>query len=355
MDERTTEQKILEAAIECIEREGIEGTTIRKIAGIAGVNSAAINYYFRSKDHLIRRALDLSLGNAFDWEDFAASQQLPPAQRIKAIMEELVRGALRYPGITRAHFHPILSEGRYDIPAVRAINHLLEELEAELSEKGTGLSDTALRQAIVQIVGGTLIPAVFVPRMFRDFSGIDFSEPDSISGYIESLADNLLGNPQGVQSGQLVVREADPSGEMEEMRALFREYAAELGEDLTFQGFHEELQELPGEYAPPGGSLYLAFFGGNPAGCVAMRRINDSTCEMKRLFVRPQYRRQKVGEALVRTIIASARTRGYGVMKLDSLIRLKAAYQLYRRFGFRETNPYIYNPLPGAVYMEVDL
>ena len=158
-----------------------------------------------------------------------------------------------------------------------------------------------------------------------------------------------------MSEGVLVIRAADPKEDMDRVRALFRQYVTELGEDLGFQGFEEELQTLPGEYSWPAGSLYLAWADEQPAGCIAMRRLDENTCEMKRLYVRPEYRGRKLGGHLVRTIIASARAHNYKVMKLDSLRRLKSAYTLYKSFGFRETEPYTYNPLPEAVYMELRL
>ena len=153
----------------------------------------------------------------------------------------------------------------------------------------------------------------------------------------------------------MVIRAADPKEDMDRVRSLFRQYVTELGEDLGFQGFEEELQSLPGEYSWPSGSLYLAWAGEQPAGCIAMRRIDAHTCEMKRLYVQPEYRGRELGWLLIRTIIASARAHNYEVMKLDSLRRLKSAYNLYKSFGFRETEPYTYNPLPEAVYMQLNL
>lgn len=157
------------------------------------------------------------------------------------------------------------------------------------------------------------------------------------------------------QMSRYIIREVDPDSELDILRNLFREYVEELGDDLDFQGFQEELKNLPGQYSPPRGSLYLALVEGSPAGCIALRNIDGTTCEMKRLFVRPEYRSMKIGRALVETLLADARSRGYRTMKLDTLERLEAAYQLYRSLGFRETAPYTYNPLPGAVFMETDL
>lgn len=153
----------------------------------------------------------------------------------------------------------------------------------------------------------------------------------------------------------LVIREADPKEDMDRVRTLFRQYIQELDEDLSFQGFEEELESLPGEYSWPTGSLYLALANEQPVGCIAMRRIDETACEMKRLYVQPEHRGKNIGRLLVRTIISSAGAHGYKTMKLDSLKRLKSAYRLYRSFGFQETQPYTYNPLPEAVYMQLTL
>jgi GNAT superfamily N-acetyltransferase len=131
-----------------------------------------------------------------------------------------------------------------------------------------------------------------------------------------------------------------------DVRQLFLEYAASLGIDLCFQGFEQELAGLPGKYAPPEGALILALVDGKPAGCVALRLIDAELCEMKRLGL---------GRALVMRIIEEARTRGYHAMRLDTLSSMVAAQRLYASFGFSYIEPYIYNPVEGAQYMELKL
>jgi ribosomal protein S18 acetylase RimI-like enzyme len=147
---------------------------------------------------------------------------------------------------------------------------------------------------------------------------------------------------------------------IEEARRLFVEYAGSLGFSLCFQGFDRELEELPGEYAPPGGRLYLAVAdsGQGPvtAGCVALRQMADGVCEMKRLYVCPQFRGQGAGGALVDEVIRAARELGYRRMRLDTIgPRMKEAVALYRSVGFREIAPYRENPIAGALYMELEL
>jgi putative acetyltransferase len=154
-----------------------------------------------------------------------------------------------------------------------------------------------------------------------------------------------------------------------ELRALFREYAASLGLDLEFQGFERELAELPGAYAPPRGCILLApspsgldLEGGaeairrkGAAGCVALRPLAGEVCEMKRLYVRPAYRRRGLGRALCLRLMAQGARLGYRLMRLDTLSSLEEAGALYRSLGFREIPPYYHNPLPGALFFERSL
>ncbi len=144
-------------------------------------------------------------------------------------------------------------------------------------------------------------------------------------------------------------------GDMPLVRTLFEEYGRSLGIDLSFQDFDRELASLPGKYAPPDGTVILASHDGTPCGCVAVRKIDARACEMKRLYVRPVTRGLGVGQELVRRILEDARGRGYAVMRLDTLVTMKSAVALYRGFGFREIAPYIFNPIPGALYMERSL
>jgi putative acetyltransferase len=155
--------------------------------------------------------------------------------------------------------------------------------------------------------------------------------------------------------GLIEIQTAEGDESVGHVRALFKEYASSLGVDLSFQDFAEELAALPGEYAPPAGTLLLAFCDGRPAGCVALRPFEGKTCEMKRLYVRHPFRGKGVGRRLALAVVERARERGYRRMRLDTLPWMNEAIELYRTLGFRSIEPYRRNPVPGAVFMELDL
>jgi len=142
-------------------------------------------------------------------------------------------------------------------------------------------------------------------------------------------------------------------------RLVLREYAESLGVDLSFQGFEEELAELPGAYASPGGLMLLAIVDGAIAGSGAFRPLPDAdypnACEMKRLFVRPAFRRFGLGRVLAQALMDRATEAGYSSMLLDTLDDMEAARGLYENLGFVEVPPFYFNPVPGAHYLKAEL
>lgn len=142
-------------------------------------------------------------------------------------------------------------------------------------------------------------------------------------------------------------------------RLIFREYADSLDVDLCFQGFDAELASLPGEYAAPAGQLLLAMVDEELAGCGAFRALRDvdfaNACEMKRLYVRPAFRRFGLGRLVAQRLLDDARRAGYSTMLLDTLDDMESARELYAALGFEDIPPYYFNPLPGAHYLKADL
>jgi putative acetyltransferase len=140
------------------------------------------------------------------------------------------------------------------------------------------------------------------------------------------------------------------------IRELFLEYAQSLGFSLCFQSFDKELAELPGEYAAPEGRLLLATCEGQSAGCVALHKLDHEICEMKRLYVRPEFRGKGLGKILAERIIGEAHQIGYKQLRLDTVEPLmRTAVKMYRTLGFREIAPYRPNPIEGTLYMEISL
>lgn len=141
--------------------------------------------------------------------------------------------------------------------------------------------------------------------------------------------------------------------QMDVVKKLFIEYQKELGHDLCFQDFTRELNSLPGKYQEPAGHILLIKDEKKDifAGCVALKKHNENTCEMKRLFILPEFRNKGYGKILINKIINIAKSKNYQYMILDTLMELKPALYLYRKFGFNETKPYYNNPIKSVIYM----
>ncbi len=152
------------------------------------------------------------------------------------------------------------------------------------------------------------------------------------------------------------LKQVESDEDVQQSRALFEEYAAWLGLSLCFQNFDKELAELPGNYAPPNGRLFLAVENDQVAGCVALRKIGEGIGEMKRLYVRSEFRGKGLGRLLTETIIQTARESGYQRLRLDTLPgRMDQAIAMYRSLGFRDIEPYYNNPYGDAAFMELNL
>ncbi len=143
--------------------------------------------------------------------------------------------------------------------------------------------------------------------------------------------------------------------DLNEVRGLFREYADSLNIDLGFQDFEAELAGLPGKYKLPEGRILLAWSGTEATGCVALRPLERGACEMKRLYVRPQARGQQLGRRLAERICQEARSAGYSRICLDTLPTMAAAIELYTALGFKPIAPYVFNPVPGALFLALEL
>jgi len=157
------------------------------------------------------------------------------------------------------------------------------------------------------------------------------------------------------QEYMLEILKAESGENLEWVRELFGEYADTLDFGLDFQDFEEELANLPGDYVQPKGCLLLATYKGQSVGCVGLRKLSEGVCEMKRLYVREQFRGLGIGRALAEAVIEEARKIGYNYMRLDTVPSMEVARKLYVSLGFKQTSPYRYNPIEDAVFMELTL
>lgn len=155
------------------------------------------------------------------------------------------------------------------------------------------------------------------------------------------------------ESVALELIQAETARQLELIRSLFKEYERAIGVDLCFQNFAEELATLPGRYAPPDGRLYICVVGGDPVGCVALRRADHESGEMKRLYLRERFRGRGYGKRIAREILDQARDIGYRRVVLDTLPGMLEAQGIYASLGFKAMAPYAFNPIPGVYYLEM--
>ena len=154
---------------------------------------------------------------------------------------------------------------------------------------------------------------------------------------------------------EVLFKIANTPQDFQEGESLFRQYAASLQLDLSFQDFESELKTIDQQYQAPKGALLLACIEGRAVGCVGVRELEGETAELKRMFVRPEYRGLQIGHRMLGQILAVAKELGYKKIRLDTMPDMTQAQNLYRSFGFSEIRPYRFNPVAGAVYMEKDL
>ena len=184
--------RIILAAIECIEEHGMHRTTIRRIADRAGVNSAAISYYFRSKKRVIDLALEQAFNNAFDWGDFSYSEDAPAAERLYAILDHLVLGALRYPNVSRAANYATLLEGRYDTPGMHRMGQFLTQIVDDLSDRGVTSDRSRLSLAVAQICAASFLYAGTMPHTTDELLAGSLDDPVVRERYLRTLIEGLL-------------------------------------------------------------------------------------------------------------------------------------------------------------------
>ena len=152
------------------------------------------------------------------------------------------------------------------------------------------------------------------------------------------------------------LKEAKSFEEYQLVAELFKEYAAQIGHDLAFQNFNEELQKIESHYSPPGGSIFIAYNEeGTPVGCFGIRKLDSSICELKRTYLKKEFRGLGIGNLLLRKAIEVARELGYQKMRLDTLPTMDSAIKLYEKTGFYKIEPYRFNPIEGALYYEFKL
>jgi putative acetyltransferase len=153
----------------------------------------------------------------------------------------------------------------------------------------------------------------------------------------------------------MIIRDATTPDDLAAIRQLFEEYVAWLGVDLSYQGFAQELANLPGYFAPPQGRLLLAVDSEGPIGCVAIRPLGTGACEMKRLYIRTSHQRRGIGRTLAQRVISEARAAGYTTMLLDTLPHMAGAIGLYESLGFKRRHAYYDTPLAETVFFELPL
>jgi AcrR family transcriptional regulator len=187
----SVEEKIINATIDCIEKYGFSGATNRRIAQAADVNIAAINYYFRSKEILIQRVMEITLRNAFDLSTMEPIPGDSAQERCLNVMLHIAQGGLNYPGLTRAHFYNLLAEGKQDALLVEHANRFIDYLAADMLDHGCALAQDELKLALIQIFSA-VITGILAPTLFAQQHGLRLDQPEACRSYLTRLVDRLL-------------------------------------------------------------------------------------------------------------------------------------------------------------------
>jgi len=185
------EQKIIEATINCIEKYGLENVTNSLISEEAEVNSAAVSYYFRGKDNLIRIAQETALRNGFEWADYAQTEGLHPREQLKAILIQLAEGAQRYPNLTKSFFADAFLRGDYSGLGVQKLNEFLRVVLEHIQPKCPSVGPETLKSVIYRTFCGGVLPVITFPRLLDNFLGGAADNKDAVSAHIEALIDRL--------------------------------------------------------------------------------------------------------------------------------------------------------------------
>ena len=188
----TPELRIINATIDCIEQYGLQGATNRRIAEKADVNVAAINYYFRSKQNLMDQVMNLTLDNAFDWEDLFILPDDTPQQWCVEILVDLTKGALNYRGLTRAHFSGMMLDGDYNSLGARRMTAFIQQWAAELQQRGIKMPEKDLYQALAQL-GYAFISAIMAPKLFEQSFGISLTTEEVMREFYGDMVEKVLG------------------------------------------------------------------------------------------------------------------------------------------------------------------
>lgn len=191
-DEVSIEETIISATIDCIEEGGLENVTTRKIANKAGVNSAAINYYFRTKDRLLEIALERSLQNAFDWTDFSDTEESDAEERLVAILTQLMDGVRGYPRITRAHLTRMADTSTEGGVSLEAFSGFITRLEEDLETRGIDMHGEDLKASLLQLFAATVVLTGVTPALYSHYASIDIDNAQEREAYIKRIVRSTL-------------------------------------------------------------------------------------------------------------------------------------------------------------------